>query len=56
MAKQQFVDCKGVAFSEQHAEALVYCGFQPVRIAAPGELTRMLWVAAAVGPATQAVR
>ena len=40
MAESHFVDCKAVAFSEQHAEASRYCGFQPVRIATPGELTR----------------
>ena len=38
MAELHFRDCRGVAFSEQHAEAFRYCGFEPVRCALPGEL------------------
>jgi hypothetical protein len=38
LAESHFRDCGGVAFREQHAEAFRYCGFEPVRIAAPGKL------------------
>jgi hypothetical protein len=37
MATQHFLECQGVALSPQHAEAFRYCGFKPIRIAAPEE-------------------
>ena len=32
MAESQFINCKGVAFSEQHAEAFRYCGLVPLAV------------------------
>jgi tRNA-splicing ligase RtcB len=37
IAESAFRDCGGVALSPQHAEAFRYCGFEPIRVAAPGE-------------------
>jgi hypothetical protein len=37
MAEFSYADTRGIAFSPHHAEALRYCGLEPIRIAAPGE-------------------
>jgi hypothetical protein len=40
MAESHLEKCGGVAFSPEHAECFRYCGLEPVRVAAPGELAR----------------
>jgi hypothetical protein len=37
-ARRSLEECRGLALSPQHGEALRYCGLEPVRVAAPGEL------------------
>jgi hypothetical protein len=38
LARRSYAECRGVALSPQHYEALRFCGFEPMRVAAPGEL------------------
>jgi hypothetical protein len=37
LARPSFAECRGEALSPQHGAALRYCGFEPTRVAAPGE-------------------
>jgi hypothetical protein len=35
-AKRAFEDCRGRAFSPQHAECFLFCGFTPIGVHEPG--------------------
>jgi len=40
LARKSFEECRGVALSPQHGEALRYCGFAPIGVRSPGSATQ----------------